>query len=293
MKPVPCPKCEARTLVVAQKPFCSQCGWNLVAARSAVQREVVGMWVCLAVVGLLALFFTVRKGGEWGMAVSAAFMTCIVLGYYFLSLLPAQKTLHAAEKQFDSRIDEEESGEQFSAGSGHVKGVSPDWIFRISKPRSVQIRWHKVADRLVNRAFAGGAALMIFTVFFLATTRGDFLRASRAFLALGLIFLFFLGHRIRRGFKRQHLLQNGEVAAGRVLSQERSGKWKQNSKITYEFEDLMGRVTSGTATDITDSLYEGMPVVVFYQAEAVEEHVVLCETFFGIVVDGTNAILGS
>jgi hypothetical protein len=134
---------------------------------------------------------------------------------------------------------------------------------------------------------------MIFTVFFLATTRGDFLRASRAFLAFGLIFLFFLGHRIRRGFKRQHLLQNGEVAAGRVLSQERSGKWKQNSKITYEFEDLMGRVTSGTATDITDSLYEGMPVVVFYQAEAVEEHVVLCETFFGIVVDGTNAILGS
>jgi hypothetical protein len=291
MKPVQCPMCEARTIVVAQKPFCAQCGWNLAAARSAVQSELVGMWVCIAVVGLLALFFTVRKGGEWGMAVSAAFMTCIVLGYYFLSLLPAQKALHAVERRFDSKIDEEESGEEFSAGPGHLKGVSPDWIIHISKPRSVRIRWHKLADRLANRAFAGGAALVIFSVLFLATTRGDFSRASTAFLAIGLIFLFFLGYQLMRSFKGYRLLQNGEVAVGRVLSQERSGEWKQSSKITYEFEDPMGRVNSGTAIDITESLYEGMPMVVFYQTEAVKEHVVLCETFFGI--EGANSILDS
>jgi len=293
MNPVLCPKCEAQTIVIAQKPFCTQCGWNLAAARSAVQNELVGMWVCIAAVGLLALFFTVRNGGEWGMAVSAAFMTCIVLGYYFLSLLPAQKALHAAEKRFDSKIDKEESGEQFRAGPGHLKGVSPDRIFHISKPRSVRIRWHKVADRLVNRAFAGGAALVILSVFFLATTRGDFIRASTAFLAIGFIFLFFLIYRLSQLFKGFHILQNGEVAVGRVLSQERSGEWKQSSKISYEFEDLMGRVTSGTATDITESLYEGMPMVVFYKTEAVEERVVLCETFFGIVIEGANTILDS
>ncbi len=293
MKPVICPKCEARTIVVAQKPFCAQCHWNLEAARSAVQGEVVGVWVCIAAVGLLALFFTVRKGGEWGMAVSAAFMICIVLGYYFLSLLPAQKTLHAAEERFDSKIDEKERSEQFAAAPGHQIGVSLDSIFRISKPRTVRVRWHKVADRFVNRAFAGGAALVIFSVLFLATTRGDFLRARTAFLAIGLIFLFFLSFRIRKGFKRHGLLQNGEVVIGRVLSQERSGEWKQSSKITYDFEDLMGGVTSDTATDMTESLYEGMPMVVFYEAEDVEKHVVLCETFFGVVVDGKSSVLDS
>jgi hypothetical protein len=293
MKQVLCPKCEARTIVAAQKPFCAKCGWNLEAARSAVKGEVVGMWVCIAAVGLLALFFTVRKGGEWGMAVSAAFMTCIVLGYYFLSLLPAQKTLRAAKKRFDSKIDEGKSGEQFGAGPIHQREVPPDWIFHASKPRSLRVRWHKVADRLVNRAFTGGAALAIFSVFFLATTRGDFLRARTAFLAIGLIFLFLLGFRIRQGFKTRRLLQGGEVAIGRVLSQERSGEWKRSSKITYEFEDRMGGVTSAMATDITESLYEGMPVVVFYQAEDVEEHVALCETFFGIVVEGVNSILDS
>jgi hypothetical protein len=189
------------------------------------------MWVCIAVVGLLALSFTVREGGEWGMAASAAFMTCIVLGYYFFSLLPAQRTLHAAEKRFGSRIDEEESSEQFSAGAAHLKGMSSDWTYGVSKPRSVRMRWRKVADRLVNRAFAGGAAIVIFSVFFLATTRGDFLRASTAFLVIGLIFLFFLGFRIWKGFERHRILQNGEVAVGRVLSQERSGEWKQSSKI--------------------------------------------------------------
>ena len=293
MKPVICPKCEARTTVVVQKPFCIQCGWNLEAARSAVQGEVVGMWVCIAAVGFLALFITIRKGGEWGMAVSAAFMTCIVLGYYFLSLLPAQKTLHAAEERFDSKIDEKERSKQFGTGPDHLIGVSPDWIFRISKPRAVRVRWHKVADRFVNRAFAGGAALVIFSVFFLATTRGDFLRASMAFLAIGLAFLFFVGFRIWRGFKRHRLLQNGEVAIGRIISQERSGEWKQSSKITYEFEDLLGGVISGTATDMTESLYERMPVAVFYRAEDAEEHVVLCETFFGVVVEGESSVLDS
>ena len=164
MKPVLCPKCGAPTNVVAQKPFCAQCSWNLAAARSAVQGEVFGMWVCIAAVSLLALFFTAGKGREWGMAVSAAFMTCIILGYYLLSLLPAQRTLRAAEELFDSKIDEEEHSEGFSTGPGHLRGVSPDWILRISKPRTVRVRWHKVADRLVNRAFAGGAALVIFSV---------------------------------------------------------------------------------------------------------------------------------
>jgi hypothetical protein len=55
----------------------------------------------------------------------------------------------------------------------------------------------------------------------------------------------------------------------------------------------MGRVTSGTAIDITESLYEGMPVTVFYRAEDADEHAALCETFFGIVVEGTSTILDS
>jgi hypothetical protein len=293
MKSVLCPKCQAQTILAAQKPFCGQCGWNLAAARSAVQGEVVGMWVCIAAVGLLALFFTVREGGDWGMAVSAGFMTCIALGYYLLSLLPAQRTLHAAEQRFSSKIGEEERREDLGAGPGQLTGVSPSWIFRISKTRAVRVRWRKIADRFVNRAFAVGAALVIFSVFFLATTSGEFLRASTAFLGVGVVFLFFLGFRIWRGFKRHRLLQNGEVAIGRVISQERSGEWEQSSKITYEFEDLMGGVISGTATDMTESLYEGMPVVVFYQAEDVEDHVVLCETFFGVVVEGESSVLDS
>jgi hypothetical protein len=74
-----------------------------------------------------------------------------------------------------------------------------------------------------NRTFTSGAALVIFSVLFLATTRGDFLRASKSFLLIGLIFLLFLGFRVYKGFKRHRLLRDGEVVIGRVLSQERSG----------------------------------------------------------------------
>jgi hypothetical protein len=144
-----------------------------------------------------------------------------------------------------------------------------------------------------NRTLTSGAALVIFSVLFLATTRGDFLRASKSFLLIGLIFLLFLGFRVYKGFKRHRLLRDGEVVIGRVLSQERSGEWRQSSKITYEFEDLMGGVTSDAAADITESLYEGMLVVVFYRAEDVREHVALCETFFGIAVEGEGSVLDS
>jgi hypothetical protein len=55
----------------------------------------------------------------------------------------------------------------------------------------------------------------------------------------------------------------------------------------------MGGVTSDAAADITESLYEGMTVAIFYRAEDVREHVALCETFFGTAVEGEGSVLDS
>lgn len=115
--------------------------------------------------------------------------------------------------------------------------------------------------------------------------------ANMAFLLIGLVLLFALGLRVRRGFKRYRLVQNGEAVIGRVVSQERSGEWKQSSAITFEFEDLMSRLNSAKVMDITESLYEGMPLAVFYHPENVEECVALCETIFGIDVGNGTSIV--
>ena len=42
-----------------------------------------------------------------------------------------------------------------------------------------------------------------------------------------------------------------------------------------------------------DGRSERMPVAVFYRAEDAEEHVVLCETFFGVLVEGESSVLDS
>lgn len=168
MKPVSCPRCEALTILVAQKPFCAHCSWNLEAARSAVRGEAVGVWVCTATVALRDLFFTVRKFGDWGMTASAAFMMCIALGYYFFFVVPAQRSLKAARKQLGSQADDEERSGPPSSGSNKPTGGPPDWFFHISKPRTVRVCWHKARERFMNRAFAVGAGFVIFSVFFLA-----------------------------------------------------------------------------------------------------------------------------
>ncbi|HEV2224057.1 MAG TPA: hypothetical protein VGR84_13745, partial [Candidatus Acidoferrales bacterium] len=58
---------------------------------------------------------------------------------------------------------------------------------------------------------------------------------------------------------------------------------KSNSIITYEFEDAEGKTIAGSGNDLTRSLYEGMSVPVFYDAQNSKRQIAACASFFEIV----------
>src|SRR5579864_4407401 len=86
---------------------------------------------------------------------------------------------------------------------------------------------------------------------------------------------------VRRGIVRhQKLMENGAVAMARVTGQR---TLKNNSVITYEFEDADGKTISESGPDLARSLYEGMAVPVFYDPQNSKRQVAACASFFEIV----------
>ncbi|HVB36110.1 MAG TPA: hypothetical protein VND42_02635, partial [Candidatus Acidoferrales bacterium] len=88
-----------------------------------------------------------------------------------------------------------------------------------------------------------------------------------------------------RMVRDQNLMENGAVAMARVTGQQ---TLKNNSVITYEFEDANGKTISESGPDLTRSLFEGMTVPVFYDAQNPKRQVAACASFFEIVNPGSE-----
>jgi len=74
----------------------------------------------------------------------------------------------------------------------------------------------------------------------------------------GYSFAFF-----RKRFRERQILANGELAAGHVIAQH-NGRYSQS--IQYYFRLAGGKLIAGQCNDASRSLYEGMTVAVFYDA---------------------------
>jgi hypothetical protein len=84
----------------------------------------------------------------------------------------------------------------------------------------------------------------------------------------------------RRMARERDLLENGQIALGRVVQ-----KWasRNNSTITYEFQDAAGRIHRAADTDYTRRLEPGMTVPVFYNPDRPQRRVAACATFHEVV----------
>ena len=77
------------------------------------------------------------------------------------------------------------------------------------------------------------------------------------------------------------LLENGEVALATVVRQ-----WKGDrgsSSVEYEFKDFQGGTRKGMGFDYTEKLFEGMPVVVFYDRDNPKRQIPACATYHEVV----------
>jgi hypothetical protein len=135
----------------------------------------------------------------------------------------------------------------------------------LPRPRKLKMTW--------KRRFYGVFALFavsLFTVYGLPAVRSEFNnpQSSRGrnwslFVSLAVIygysFVFF-----RNRFRERQLLANGDLASGYVTAQNNGG---YTQSIQYCFKLSGGRLAFGRCNDASRSLYEGMTVPVFYDAD--------------------------
>jgi hypothetical protein len=101
-------------------------------------------------------------------------------------------------------------------------------------------------------------------------------------VAAAFILLLLLPVGIWRSQVREcELLENGEIAMGKIVQQWKDDK--NNSSVAYEFSDTQGQTHKGTGFDYTGKLYEGMRVPVFYDRQKPKRHIAYCATLHEIL----------
>jgi hypothetical protein len=88
---------------------------------------------------------------------------------------------------------------------------------------------------------------------------------------------------LRTESKNRKLLGDGSLALGTVTNQQRTGRKRRISEITYQFKNAAGAQDQRKSPDHTHSYFPGMVVPVFYDPVDSSRSVTTCSTYLRIV----------
>ncbi|MFZ0882062.1 MAG: DUF3592 domain-containing protein [Candidatus Acidiferrales bacterium] len=186
-------------------------------------------------------------------------------------------------------------GADVFASGGMSAGGGPDTAFepseqdkallRTSRPREIQMatrgKLSVAATALVVATFGTALGMHLYGEWARTLSFATFHGKDWGMVA-GFIFLLLLPVGMWRSQVREcDLLENGEVAMGKIVRQWRNDK--SNSSVVYEFSDYQGQTHQGTGFDYSGKLYEGMSVPVFYDRDNPKRQIAYCATMHEIV----------
>jgi hypothetical protein len=282
MPRVECPQCHAAAAFAFSKPYCPRCGWNREQAANQLGRIVRHMpWVFLVLLGAPVLW----QGGRnqnWALAA----LTAAVLGLPFLiAYLSARTTLQRmlAGSTAATRPGEEAIARTEAADEAYRV------LLALPRPRPVCLsRRGKFYTVLIRAAFGCFEAILLPQLYrqWERARSGGSLPLQSWFPVLAAAFLVFVLMGFLRGWARdRRLLATGEVTMAHVT---RQWSMRNSSSIAYQFQDTEGRKVEAQGPDYTRTLYEGMSVPVFFNANNPKVQVALCTSFFEVVLPGTR-----
>jgi hypothetical protein len=253
------------------KFYCSRCGWNHEIVRGELS-STINVSLFLAILGVIfAVVVRVRNPSEgWAWAV-------ILLAFSALPLFYALSALHQVRKlrnlSFQSVSHKtgtftiSEMGSSSDVPSNTIVFEEKEFpeLIALPRPRKLKMTWK-------GRYYVTFALVVVglYTVYGLPATWSEFSNPHSAHgrnwmllapmaVIYGHSFAFF-----RNRFRERQILANGELTSGYVTAQK-NGKYTQS--IQYCFRLAGGKLITGQCNDASRSLYEGMTVPVFYDAE--------------------------
>jgi hypothetical protein len=291
--PLPnCPVCHQKTAYAGNTPYCPNCGWNRDAAISAMKMSINAIPIGLVMFAAVAAFV------YWGMRFNRApqlmlfmlFPVAVIPFNYFWSKRKIAKLkamqFPASSQIVPSNAPSARSEPGFSPSTPEFAPSSRDeLLLRTPAPR--QVRMSK-GGRITMWVAAFGLAAFV-APFAVNLYRQWTLYHSLANvhgLGWGITLecvVAFAGYGIWRGQVREcDLLEHGEAVMGRVSRQWTDNK--NNAWIAYEFTDFMGTARRGSASDRTNQLFSGMPLVVFYDRDNPKRQIAYCSTLHEVIL---------
>jgi hypothetical protein len=302
MRAPECPMCHKRASMAGQTPYCIQCGWNRDVAIAALRRNIKVLPFGIA---LFAGFFVFLFYG-WHFRHPeqlAFFVTAPAIGLltnYFayrrqlakLEALPPSASGADPTASQAASIGGDSSQNKYPFMGSVVRSAprmqpDPKHQALLSVPRPRQIRTAtrgRLNIAIIFIVVTGLAAFLVIYAFDAlspAPTVPGFSVKYWVFAGFAALILLVPFAMWRIQLRECDLLQNGEIAMGRV-----TGQWlnKGNSSISYEFTDFRGDTHRGSGSDYSKKLYSGMPVTVFYDTNNPKRQIAYCSAFHEIVL---------
>lgn len=284
MAQITCPKCGAAADVAVGTPYCAKCGWNREAAARKLARVT---WLLPALIVVLDLVGIIGPGfvmHNWPGAILFATLPTLLLGFVYAGARQGLTKLRAPQGSANPGGDAASFAKTASASVNAEKSEQYNFMVSLPPPRPVRLGARgKIMLTVVLLVVFFLDAFLIWSLYGLwygARSFADF-HGPQIFLACLAALIACVPFFVRRGMVRhKNPMENGAVAMARVTGQR---TLKSNSIITYEFEDAEGKTIAGSGNDLTRSLYEGMSVPVFYDAQNSKRQVAACASFFEIV----------
>jgi hypothetical protein len=291
-----CPNCHATARRAGNQLYCSSCGWN---------RD-----------GAIAVLRSNLKMMPFGVVVFAGFTAFIVRGWHFrnpiqiaifcgfpafamlLNYIFARRslaTLEALPALAPRPAAAASDGSAFGI-SGRASSSADDVqptpeatakyqaLLRTSRPREIRMsssgKFGIIAGTLFSLGLATAFSFHLYAKWIPHQSFARFNGEDWVVGGIGILLLLF-PYGIWRGQKKEcDLLENGEVALGKVTRQ-----WmgKDTSSIEGEFKDSSGQVRNFSGFDNSRSLFTGMTVPVFYDRENPTRQVAYCATAHEVV----------
>jgi hypothetical protein len=265
-------------------PYCAKCGWNREAAVRKLTRIT---WLLPALIAVFDLTGIVGLGfvkHNWSGAILIATLPTLLLGFVYAGAKQGLTKLKMPQGTASSRSDAASFAKTADASVNQEKSQQYDFLVSLPPPRPVRLgpRGKIMLTVVLLVVFFLDAFLIwsLYGVWYGTRSFADF-HGPQIFLACLTALIPCVPFFVRRGIVRhQNLMVSGAVAMARVTGQR---TLKNNSVITYEFEDANGKTVSESGPDLTRSLYEGMSVPVFYDVQNPKRQVAACASFFEIV----------
>jgi len=283
MAQITCPKCGAAADVAVGTPYCAKCGWNREAAVRKLTRItwfLPALIVVFDLIGIVGLGFVKHN---WSGAILFATLPTLLLGFVYAGAKQGLTKLRAPHEAANPAGDAGDFAKTASASVHQEKSQQYNFMVSLPPPRPVRLgpRGKVMLTVVLLVVFFLDAFLIwsLYGVWYETRSFADF-HGPQIFLACLTVLIACVPFFVRvRMVRDQNLMENGAVAMARVTGQQ---TLKNNSVITYEFEDANGKTISESGPDMTRSLYEGMTVPVFYDAQNPERQVAACGSFFEI-----------